>query len=220
MKISDLGDTHPEYKCYGRQCVIHNPSDHHMLDWPINLRENKLIERICKHGVGHPDPDSVYFFDMIGQGGLGIHGCDGCCKVEEQDDEDEDFDSSMLRVVRDEPSHVFKAGQVWRDYGENRIVILEVNGDEITYCKSDGHDIMTAPSSRVFPNQEWGLIFPNPVLPGTVWKSTNPNNEDLVFILTAPDSKGLLDVAVANEVAVFEWHVDVITNTYLRVEFK
>jgi hypothetical protein len=30
------------------------------------------MERICPHGVGHPDPDDVFATDTV-------HGCDGCC---------------------------------------------------------------------------------------------------------------------------------------------
>ncbi len=59
-------------------CTIHNPSDHHMRDWPQNWRDERLLmERICPHGVGHPDPDDVRL-----QAGLdsGTHGCDGCCR--------------------------------------------------------------------------------------------------------------------------------------------
>ena len=40
----------------------------------IHLRENGLVEYICKCGVGHPSkeltpPDKYY----------GVHGCCGCC---------------------------------------------------------------------------------------------------------------------------------------------
>ena len=65
-------------------CVIHNPSDHPMVTWPRHLRENGLVERICKHGIGHPDPDSARWLNendtVIGRrGSWGVHGCDGCC---------------------------------------------------------------------------------------------------------------------------------------------
>lgn len=72
---------HEKSVCEGDFCAIHNPSDHHMVDWPMLMREDKmyLIERMCKHGVGHSDPDSVKAFEAHGIGGMGIHGCDGCC---------------------------------------------------------------------------------------------------------------------------------------------
>lgn len=36
-----------------------------------------IMERVCEHGVGHPDPDDV----KVQAGGWTetIHGCDGCC---------------------------------------------------------------------------------------------------------------------------------------------
>lgn len=53
-------------------CPIHHPSDHHMRDWPTNWRGDRhMMERICPHSVGHPDPDDLAADD--------VHGCDGCC---------------------------------------------------------------------------------------------------------------------------------------------
>jgi len=72
---------HGPSKCEGRPCPFHNPSDHALKDALINVRmdRNALVERICEHGVGHPDPDSVAYFEQLGQTMVGIHGCDGCC---------------------------------------------------------------------------------------------------------------------------------------------
>ena len=74
---------HDEVKCHGRTCVIHNPSRHAMRQWPMHLRETGLVERICEHGVGHPDPDSAAWFDEFGpvgsRGTWTSHGCDHCC---------------------------------------------------------------------------------------------------------------------------------------------
>lgn len=82
-----LYNVHEIDDCIGRPCCIHNPSDHHMVDWPMIMRTDGfahgLIERICGHGVGHPDPDSVAFLNEHGpEGSLGtwgVHGCCGCC---------------------------------------------------------------------------------------------------------------------------------------------
>jgi hypothetical protein len=69
---------HPESKCSGGKCCIHNPSDHHMVDWPQNWRDDRgIMERICEHGVGHPDPDQP--LRSIEDG---THGCDGCCNTQ------------------------------------------------------------------------------------------------------------------------------------------
>jgi hypothetical protein len=72
---------HNKEACEGEHCPIHNPSDHHMKDWPTNIRHDRgcLTERMCKHGVGHPDPDSLDWWDRIGHTDDGTHGCDGCC---------------------------------------------------------------------------------------------------------------------------------------------
>lgn len=71
--------THDPDRCSGEYCVIHNPSGHHMVDWPMNWRaDTSVMERICPHGIGHPDPDDTAHRVRMGLGG-GVHGCDGCC---------------------------------------------------------------------------------------------------------------------------------------------
>lgn len=72
---------HARADCDGHPCPFHTPSLHPMIEEPMNLRESGLIERMCKHGVGHPDPDSVTWFQRHGLEGFGIHGCDGCCSL-------------------------------------------------------------------------------------------------------------------------------------------
>lgn len=70
-------NVHSKSKCKGKHCPVHNPSDHHMRDWPQHFRSDRgITERICPHGVGHPDPD-----DINAKGSDSIHGCDGCCST-------------------------------------------------------------------------------------------------------------------------------------------
>lgn len=101
----NLLQTHGRDKCAGRPipCCIHNPSDHHMRTWTMNWRaDTGVMERICPHDVGHPDPDHMaYVLSLTPEheclplyAGLdhnmecqyphlewqGIHSCDGCCK--------------------------------------------------------------------------------------------------------------------------------------------
>jgi hypothetical protein len=42
------------------------------------------MERICPHGVGHPDPDHLAFVEeRYGTDEASVesvHGCDGCCR--------------------------------------------------------------------------------------------------------------------------------------------
>lgn len=76
---------HDAVACAGEHCVIHNPSDHSMRDFPTYWRHDRqLMERICSHGVGHPDPDDLAFAKARNPIGFakearGVHGCDGCC---------------------------------------------------------------------------------------------------------------------------------------------
>ncbi len=70
---------HARKNCRGKHCVIHNPSDHHMVGWPVNFRSDRgIVERICPCGVGHPDPDDLAYRKTQGRAD-GVHGCCGCC---------------------------------------------------------------------------------------------------------------------------------------------
>lgn len=71
---------HPD-RCEGEPCVIHHPSHHSMVGFPRHLRETGLVERICPHGIGHPDPDSgAWLTRLTGKNRRwDLHGCDGCC---------------------------------------------------------------------------------------------------------------------------------------------
>lgn len=46
---------------WGRSCPIHWPSQHHMRFWPQRWRDTLgIMERMCVHHIGHPDPDEVF----------------------------------------------------------------------------------------------------------------------------------------------------------------
>jgi hypothetical protein len=78
--VAVLENVHLPASCEGEFCVIHNPSEHHMRSWPLVWRDDKgVMERMCAHGVGHPDPDDAAFQARVGRGSLNIHGCDVCC---------------------------------------------------------------------------------------------------------------------------------------------
>lgn len=60
-----------------------NPASH-MHGWPVQRRLDQfaypLIEIFCKHGVGHPMPESVEWCELQRPGGKwDVHGCDECC---------------------------------------------------------------------------------------------------------------------------------------------
>lgn len=90
-----LTRVHGREECEGREipCCIHRPSAHHMAAWPMNWRsDTRVMERICPHGTGHPDPDHMAYVTSLeswhSTGGedsgdmswQGVHGCDGCCQ--------------------------------------------------------------------------------------------------------------------------------------------
>lgn len=77
---------HHRDKCAGEWCCIHNPSDHPLNTARLDFRFDRgFAERICDHGVGHPDPDSLAFLSRVmdpedyRRRAFGVHGCDGCC---------------------------------------------------------------------------------------------------------------------------------------------
>lgn len=80
---SYLNNVHDPRACAGRGCAIHNrPTDHSLKDTPLNWRSDRgILERVCKHGCGHPDLDSALYLDSIGKGYENVHGCCefSCC---------------------------------------------------------------------------------------------------------------------------------------------
>lgn len=82
-----IKNVHDRSLCEGRPCVVHAPSDHSMRGFRTHFRSGlepgdikpPHVERICSHGIGHPDPDDLTYQESVGNKGLGIHGCDGCC---------------------------------------------------------------------------------------------------------------------------------------------
>ena len=82
---------HTADKCAGRPCAVHNPSNHCMVTFRQHWRSDwgGIMERICPHGVGHPDPDHLgYLATVMDAESLwaeGVHGCCGfgCCRDKE-----------------------------------------------------------------------------------------------------------------------------------------
>lgn len=51
------------------------------MDWPWThtlTRVSGVVEHVCVHGVGHPDPASA---DELADETWMVHGCDGCCQT-------------------------------------------------------------------------------------------------------------------------------------------
>lgn len=45
------------------------------------IRETLLVEKLCRHGVGHPVGHLKTWDDKW----MGVHGCDGCCSAKDFD---------------------------------------------------------------------------------------------------------------------------------------
>ena len=56
-----------------------------MPEWAVGqvVRSNGLVEDLCEHGIGHPNVRWMNIHDPDGELGYGIHGCDGCCFVDD-----------------------------------------------------------------------------------------------------------------------------------------
>lgn len=71
---------HTEDACLAPPCPIHAPSDHRMASWPQDWSsDERRLERVCQHGVGHPDPDDLRV--RLAADGREHDGCDGCCSA-------------------------------------------------------------------------------------------------------------------------------------------
>lgn len=78
-----LEGVHGAARCAPYPCVIHRPlADTYwrMGRWQLYWRGDRAIfERICPHGIGHPDPSQFAWWEATEQGWQAVHGCDGCC---------------------------------------------------------------------------------------------------------------------------------------------
>lgn len=84
MEYARLEHTQIDLRCHTKDncmspevCTIHSRTDHHMRNFKQFYRFDRgIMERICSHGIGHPDPDDI---NIINGKDDGAHGCDGCC---------------------------------------------------------------------------------------------------------------------------------------------
>lgn len=89
--------THEKTQCVGEYCTIHNNSSHHMVEWAQNWRpDRRIMERICCHGIGHPDPDDPKFQDEYER----VHGCDGCCVPPPPASKPQEFFEDYIELIR------------------------------------------------------------------------------------------------------------------------
>jgi len=73
---TELLYVHEAGTCHGSSCPIHTPSNHPLKGAKQRWRMDKAsMERVCEHGIGHPDPDDYKNKAIL----YSVHGCDGCC---------------------------------------------------------------------------------------------------------------------------------------------
>lgn len=84
--VEGSGWVHERGSCDGQDhCVIHNPSLHSMIEEPLGMydptgRTTPLLYRLCRHGIKHPDPDSLAWVHRRSYMPDPDHSdCDGCC---------------------------------------------------------------------------------------------------------------------------------------------
>jgi hypothetical protein len=125
---------HPASECKGHYCSLHNPSDHPLAGCPLYWRSDRmLMERVCEHGIGHPDPDDLDHRVRSGRwtGDDDVHGCDGCCMNIPIHTTESEFRVSCLPPDH-EAAHHFTITVSWR--GKGRWAVLDPRG----FCL--GHD--------------------------------------------------------------------------------
>ena len=89
--VRHLVNVHDRSVCAGHPCCVHNPTQHHMYGWRQHWRSDRaFMERLCSHGIGHPDPDQLSYLrrvhgDTDDVVALEVHACDGCCRAPTDD---------------------------------------------------------------------------------------------------------------------------------------
>ena len=67
------------WECDRYGCMVHNPDLEwvgNRENWPYSPRGDGRMERICPHGIGHPDPDTAEYLERTFYGTwMWVHGC-------------------------------------------------------------------------------------------------------------------------------------------------
>jgi hypothetical protein len=130
-----LVGVHDSSKCSGRPCPIHNLSNHHMRSFVQVWRSDiGIMERVCEHGIGHPDPDSPW------EEGADewIHGCDGCCQQDDVETSKYPHPENLF-VIKElfEPD----VHQSIIDFLNEKSSFLHLDFDKETFNRRHGHNI-------------------------------------------------------------------------------
>lgn len=77
-----LVDVHSPTACADQPwgCWIHRPFAWALASAPVKWRSDRgIAERVCAHGVGHPDLQAQIYAARVDHRDISVHGCDGCC---------------------------------------------------------------------------------------------------------------------------------------------
>ena len=128
-----LVNVHSPEQCKGEKCTIHSMSNHHMRGFPQHWRSDRgIMERICSHGVGHPDPDNFW----PNNDHRWIHGCCGCCVATEETTDYKilvgDVRERLAEIADGTVRCCVTSPPYWglRDYGNDGQIGLEQTPDE------------------------------------------------------------------------------------------
>lgn len=60
-----ISGVHARADCIGRNCCIHDPSDHAMRDWAMVFRHGRMYRRSPITGRRYLDPDDIAYHRMV-----------------------------------------------------------------------------------------------------------------------------------------------------------
>jgi hypothetical protein len=78
------------------------------------------MERICDHGIGHPDPDDIRVRERWDEG---VHGCDGCCHENEN--------SVIKKQIGRRPGDPVSYKESWNDLKSALKGALSLYGEDV-----------------------------------------------------------------------------------------
>lgn len=83
VQLSDdltIVNVHDPAACAEQFCAIHRPSNHPLCKSPRTFTTG-LVQRVCRHGVKHPDPDSIAWLKRSdGWATAELRAKHNCCK--------------------------------------------------------------------------------------------------------------------------------------------
>jgi len=134
-----------------------------MDDLPLHWRGDRgIFERICEHGVGHPDPDTMdHIANTRGAREAeseSIHGCDGCCSQLPLSESLERSD--VFEMTDDEMKNIFMAAVLGagadglEEEDLVRVATNFVNDVKLARLTITLHDLMQSGEIVLLPDED------------------------------------------------------------------